>query len=48
MPQVSARDRAILIADKVVLFVPAVVRKDNKDLGVLMEDATAESGLTNT
>jgi hypothetical protein len=32
--------------DKVVMFLRAVDARDRKDLGVLLEDTTTESGLT--
>ena len=44
----SARDQAILVPDKVIMFLRAVDVRDRKDLGVLLEDTTTESGLTDT
>jgi hypothetical protein len=44
----SAHDQAFLVADKVVMFLGAVDIRDRKDLGVLLEDTTTESGLTET
>ena len=41
-----ARDQAILAPDKVIMFLRAVDVWDLKDLGVLLEDTTMESGLT--
>ena len=46
--RLSARDQAILIPDKVIMFLRAVNVWDRKDLGVLLEDTTTESGLTDT
>ena len=46
--RLSARDQANLIPDKVIMFLRAVDIQDQKDLGVLLEDTTTESGLTNT
>ena len=43
-----ARDQAILVPDKVIMFLRAVDVRDRKDLGVLLEDTTTESGLTET
>ena len=42
------RDQAILAPDKVIMFLQAVDVRDRKDLGVLLEDTTIKSGLTNT
>jgi hypothetical protein len=42
----STHDRALLVADKVVLFLRAVDVRDRHDLGTLLEDTTTESGLT--
>jgi hypothetical protein len=44
--RLSARDQAILGPDKVIMFLRAVDIQDRKDLGVLLEDTTTESGLT--
>jgi hypothetical protein len=46
--RLSARDQAILGPDKVIMFLWAVDIQDRKDLGVLLEDMTTESGLTET
>ena len=46
--RLSARDQAILIPDKVIMFLCAVDIRDRKDLGVLLEDTITESGLTET
>jgi hypothetical protein len=46
--RLSARDQAILASDKVIMFLQAVDVWDRKDLGVLLEDTTTESGLTDT
>ena len=46
--RLSARDQAILGPDKVIMFLRAVDIRDRKDLGVLLEDTTTESGLTET
>ena len=46
--RLSARDQAILAPDKVVMFLCVVDVRDQNDLGVLLEDTTTESGLTNT
>jgi hypothetical protein len=42
----SARDQALLVADKVVLFLRAVDVRDQYELGTLLEDVTTDSGLT--
>ena len=42
----SARDQAIFVPDKVIMFLRVVDVRDRKDLGVLLEDTTTESGLT--
>ena len=42
----SARDQTILRPDKVIMFLQAVEVRDRKDLRVLLEDTTTESGLT--
>ena len=44
----SARDQAILAPDKVIMFLRAMNVRDQKDLGVLLEDTTTKSGLTDT
>ena len=44
----SARDQAILVPDKVIMFLRAVDVRDRKDLGVRLEDTTTESGVTET
>jgi hypothetical protein len=44
----SARDQALLGPDKVVMFLQAIDIQDRKDLGLLLEDTTTESGLTKT
>ena len=46
--RLSARDQAILALDKVIMFLRAVDVRDQKDLGVLLEDTTTESDLTDT
>ena len=46
--RLSVRDQAILIPDKVIMFLRAVDVRDRKDLRVLLEDTTTESGLTET
>ena len=46
--RLPARDIAILTPDKVSMFLQAMDVRDRKDLGVLLEDTTTESGLTNT
>ena len=46
--RLSARDQTILAPDKVIMFLRAVDVRDRKDLGVLLEDTTTESGLTET
>ena len=46
--RLSARDQAILTPDKVIMFLRAVDVRDRKGLGVLLEDTTTESGLTET
>jgi hypothetical protein len=46
--RLSARDQALLGPDKVVMFLQAVDIEDRKDLGVLLEDTTTESRLTET
>ena len=46
--RLSARDQAILVPDKVIMFLRAVDVRDRKDLGVFLEDTTTESGLTET
>ena len=46
--RLSARDQAILTPDKVIMFLRAVDVRDRKDLGVLLEDTTTESGLIDT
>ena len=46
--RLSARDQAILSPDKVIMFLQAVDVRDQKDLEVLLEDMTTESGLTYT
>ena len=42
------RDQAILAPNKVIMFLQAMDVWDRKDLGVLLEDTTTKSGLTNT
>ena len=42
----STRDQAILVPDKVIMFLRALDVPDRKDLGVLLEDTTTESGFT--
>ena len=44
--RLSTRDQAILTPDKVIMFLRAVDIRDRKDLGVLLEDTTMESGFT--
>ena len=44
--RLSTRDQAILAHDKVIMFLRVVDVRDRKDLGVLLEDMTIESGLT--
>ena len=44
----STRDEAILIPEKAIMFVRVVDVQDRKDLGVLLEHTTTNSGLTNT
>ena len=44
----SARDQAILTPDKVIMFLRAMDIRDRKDLGVLLEDTTTKSALTDT
>ena len=46
--RLSARDQAILTPDKVIMFLQVVDVRDQKDLGVLLDDTTTESGLTDT
>ena len=46
--RLSARDQAILVPEKVIMFLRAVDVRNRKDLGVLLEDTTTESGLTET
>ena len=46
--RLSTRDQAILTPDKVIMFLRVVDIQDRKDLGVLLEDTTTESGLTDT
>ena len=46
--RLSARDQSILIPDKVIMFLRAVNVRDRKVLGVLLEDTTTKSGLTET
>ena len=46
--RLSTRDQAMLKPDKVIMFLRAMDVRDRKDLGVLLEDTTTESGLTNT
>ena len=46
--RLSARGQAILVPDKVILFLRAMDVRDHKDLGMLLEDTTIENGLTNT
>ena len=46
--RLSARDQTILVPDKVIMFLRAMDVRDRKDLGVLLEDMTTESGLTKT
>ena len=46
--RLSARDQTILAPDKVVMFLRSVDIRDRPGLGMLLEDATTESGLTNT
>jgi hypothetical protein len=41
----SARDQALLSPNKVIMFLQAVDIQDQKDLGVLLEDTTTESGV---
>jgi hypothetical protein len=42
----STHDQALLVADKVVMFLRAVDTRDRHDLGTLLEDASTKSGLT--
>jgi hypothetical protein len=42
----STRDQALLVADKIVLFLRAVDVRDQYELGTLLEDVTTDSGLT--
>ena len=44
--RLSARDQTILVPDKVAMFLRAVDARDRHDLGILLEDVTTESGLT--
>ena len=46
--RLSTKDQTILVPDKVIMFLRAVDIGDRKDLGVLLEDKTTESGLTET
>ena len=46
--RLSARDQAILVPDKAVVFLKAVDIQDRKDLGLFLEYVTTEGGLTNT
>jgi hypothetical protein len=46
--RLSARDQALLGLDKVIMFLQAVDIQDRKDLGLLLEDTTTESGLSET
>mgnify|MGYP000202715940 CR=1 FL=1 len=43
-----ARDQAILMPDKVIMFLHVVDVRHGKDLGVLLVDTTTKSRLTNT
>ena len=43
--QLSVRDRALLISDKVMLFLQAVDVRDRKELGILLEDVNGMNGL---
>ena len=45
--RVSVRDQAILASDKVIMFLRVVDAQDRNDLGMLLEDVTMASGLTN-
>jgi hypothetical protein len=42
----STHDQALLVADKVVMFLCAMDVRDQHDLGTLLEDATTENRLT--
>ena len=44
----SVRDQVIVIPDKVIMFLRVVDVRDRKDLGVILEDTTTKSGLTET
>ena len=46
--RLSVRDQAILVPDKVIMFLRFVDVQDRNDLGVLVEDTTTETGLTDT
>ena len=43
--RLSTRDQAMLKPDKVIMFLRAMDVRDRKDLGVLLEDTTTESGV---
>jgi hypothetical protein len=42
----SAHDQALLVADKVVMFLRAVDIRDQYELRTLLENVTTDSGLT--
>ena len=46
--RLSTRDQTVLQAEKVIMFLRAVDIRDRKDLGVLMENTTTDSGLVET
>jgi hypothetical protein len=46
LDMLSACDQALLVADKVVLFLRVVDVRHQYELGTLLEDVTTESGLT--
>ena len=43
--QLNVRDRNIIRADKIILFLQATNIKDRKDLGMLLENENNPSGL---
>jgi hypothetical protein len=42
----SAHDQALLVTDKVIIFLRSMHVRDRHDLETLLEDATTKSGLT--
>ena len=46
--RLSTRDQTVLQAEKVIMFLRAMDMRDRKDLGVLMETTTTDSGLVET